>query len=178
MHTAQRAEVEETHCARVDSLPPSLPKSEPCEIEMAVAWRSRSRSCSWQRVADRNLWGSTPTSPPATYESLSQRPVALPVVSPGTQCPVSRPVDSPKIPKGSFVPNGFGQGPVYLTGEFDVAWYSGESAQLIVDPAYSDIVLIRGKQLNGPQGMPLVATPPSPSPSIELPAGHSSDGRQ
>lgn len=70
------------------------------------------------------------------------------------------------------------RGPVYLTGEFDIVRYSGESVRLVIDPAYSGIVLVRGKQLNGPQGMPLVATPPGSSPSIEIPAAPSIDGRQ
>ena len=39
-------------------------------------------------------------------------------------------------------------------------------------------MLIRGKQLNGSQGMPLVAVPPGPSPDIQMPAEHSASGRQ
>ncbi len=120
---------------------------------------------------------SSPTSQAATYDSLLQRPVALPAVSPGSLCPVSSRVVSPELPKGSFVPNGFGGGPVYLTGQVDR--YSGETARLVVDPAYSGIVLVRGKQLDGPQGMPLVAAPPGPSPDLEIPAEPSSSyGRE
>jgi hypothetical protein len=44
--------------------------------------------------------------------------------------------------------------------------------RLIVDPAYSDIVLIRGKQLDGPQGMPL-----DHAFDIQIAAGRSPNGR-
>ena len=59
----------------------------------------------------------SPSSRPATYESLRTRPVALPTVASVGFCPVSRPASGSKVPKGSFVPNGFGEGPVYLTGQ-------------------------------------------------------------
>jgi len=121
---------------------------------------------------------TSPTSPPVTYDSLRQRPMALPTVISDGLCPVSRPAPASKAPKGSFVPNGFGEGPVYLTGQGGPGWYSDQEVRLIVDPAYPDIVLIRGKQLNGSQGMPLAAVPPAPSPEIQIPSGHSPSGRQ
>ncbi len=74
--------------------------------------------------------------------------MALPTVISDGLCPVSRPASGSKAPKGSFVPIGFGEGPVYLTGQ-GIGWYPDQEVRLIVDPAYSDIVLIRGKQLNG-----------------------------
>ena len=98
-------------------------------------------------------------------------------MSPGFTCGVSRRIVAPQAPKGSFVPRGIGEGPVYLTGQFDPVWYSDGLAQLVVDPAYSDIVLIRGKQLNGPQGMPLAAAPAGSSADIEIPAVHPSNER-
>jgi hypothetical protein len=119
----------------------------------------------------------SPTSPPATYESLRQRPVTLPTVTSAGLCPVSRPVSASKMPKGSFVPFGFGEGPVYLSSH-GMGWYSDQTVSLIVDPAYSDIVLVRGKQLDGPQGMPLVAAPASPASDIQIPAGRSPQGRE
>jgi hypothetical protein len=103
--------------------------------------------------------------------------MALPTVISDGLCPVSRPASGSKAPKGSFVPIGFGEGPVYLTGQ-GIGWYPDQEVRLIVDPAYSDIVLIRGKQLNGSQGMPLVAVPPGPSPEIQMPAEHSASGRR
>ena len=51
---------------------------------------------------------------------------------------------------------GFGQGPVYLTGQ--TRWYAGEAAVVMVDPAYGGTVVIRGRQLDGSQSMPLVPT--------------------
>jgi hypothetical protein len=120
---------------------------------------------------------TSPTSAPATYDSLRQRPLALPTVTSAGLCPVSRPASGSKVPKGSFVPNGFGEGPVYLTSQ-GVGWHSDQEVRLIVDPAYSDIVLIRGKQLDGPQGMPLVTAPSAPALDIQIPAGRSPNGRE
>ena len=118
-----------------------------------------------------------PISTPATYDSLRQRPLALPTVTSAGLCPVSRPASGSKAPKGSFVPIGFGEGPVYLTSH-GVGWHSDQEVRLIVDPAYSDILLIRGKQLDGPQGMPLVTAPSAPAPDIQIPAGRSPNGRE
>jgi hypothetical protein len=119
----------------------------------------------------------SPTSAPATYESLRQRPLALPTAPSAGLCPVSRPATGSKAPKGSFVPNGLGEGPVYLTSH-GMGWYADQEVQLIVDPAYSDIALIRGKQLDGSQGMPQGAAPSGPALDIQIPAGRSPNGRE
>ena len=108
-----------------------------------------------------------------TYDSLRLRPLTLPTASSAGLCPVSRPAPVPKaeVSKGSFVPNGVGEGPVYMSSQVE-GWYADEAVRLIVDPAYSDIVLIRGKELDGPQGMPL-----DHAFDIQIPAGRSPNGR-
>lgn len=59
-------------------------------------------------------------------------------------------------PPGHKMPGyGFGPGPVFLSGQS--AWYSGEYGIIYVSPDYSGPVLVRGHQLDGPNGMPFRA---------------------
>ncbi len=70
---------------------------------------------------------------------LAARPMRLPTVAAGQQCPASPKVDmkfSPVLTKlGTY---GFGPGPAYLSGQFD--WHSGETAILYVEPAYNRLL--------------------------------------
>jgi hypothetical protein len=77
---------------------------------------------------------STGADPMAT---LSQRPLNLPVLTSTATCPASPETN-----------NGFGPGPVYLSGQS--GWYSGgQVAVLVVDPGYSGPLLVRAAPLGG-----------------------------
>jgi len=98
---------------------------------------------------------STPGNLADNVDTLRQRALNLPVVAPGSTCPASEvaalsgtPLKAPDY--------GFGQGPAYLTGQ--TRWYAGEAAIVMVGPAYTGSLVIRGRQLDGPQSMPLVPT--------------------
>jgi hypothetical protein len=88
------------------------------------------------------------------WGSLRSRPLVLPTLAAGEVCPesgMSRLTGTPRKTPGF----GFGAGPVYLSGQTE--WYSGVVALLMTDVgAAGHYVLVRGRQLNGPQGSPLV----------------------
>jgi hypothetical protein len=74
--------------------------------------------------------------------ALSQRPLNLPGLAPTASCPVSA--------MGTFANaapyDGFGSGPVYLSGQS--SWYSGgQTAVLMVDPTYTGPLLVRTARL-------------------------------
>ena len=89
----------------------------------------------------------TETSPSA----LRDRPVQIRAVPRGAPCPVTplttlQIVGSPGLTKlGSY---GFGEGPVYLSGQ--QRWYTGRQAvSILISPTYSGPLLIRSRQFDG-----------------------------
>jgi|SRR5579859_8240852 len=94
------------------------------------------------------------SAPAPTYNSLGQRPVVLSNLSAGSACSPSPPGTLVGLP-AKWPAYGFGKGPVYLSGQTD--WYSGQQATLLVSPRYKGIVLLRGRQLDGDQGLPFAA---------------------
>ncbi len=98
---------------------------------------------------------SSPGNLTDDVDAVRQRAVNLPVVAHGSTCPATEVAALSGTPLKA--PNyGFGQGPAYLTGQ--TRWYAGEAAIVMVDPAYAGTVVIRGRQLDGPQSMPLAPT--------------------
>ena len=89
-----------------------------------------------------------PTPPPPTHQ----------FVQPATMdptCAAAAPVPiSPGRPPDTKLPDyGFGSGPVYLTGQ-DIqghaGWYaSGQEADFVVDPSYTEGILVSGHQIGG-----------------------------
>jgi hypothetical protein len=126
----------------------------------------------------------TPTPVPVVdFSRLASRPLSLPQVGTGSACPTSAKVQLPSTADtGSFQQNkglpdyGFGQGPVYLSGQLN--WYSAgpQTILLVIDPRYSGPILVRGGRLGGSGalglsgpastpaaggiGIPLTSTPP------------------
>ncbi len=102
---------------------------------------------------------TAPTASPsatASAESLASlraRPLKLPTVQPNTPCPISAGQDFVNPPGHKLPGYGFGPGPVFLSGQTE--WHSGEYAVILVSPDYSGPVVVRGHQLNGPNGTPL-----------------------
>jgi hypothetical protein len=95
---------------------------------------------------------ATPTATPAqvSFTSLLDRPLSLPRVGANEACPVSPQVRIAPVTDGGKWPNyGFGDGPVYLSGQ--ISWYSAGSQALLLltDPRYSGPVLVRGGRLDG-----------------------------
>ncbi len=122
------------------------------------------------------LYGCGATAQPAhvetNFDSFRQRPFTTSALTLGSPCPVSPEVrlSNPPLKAPAY---GYGRGPVYLTGQTE--WYSGEAAVLMVDPAYSEALLIRGKQLDGAQPMPL--GPASTQGDLELTSSSSANWR-
>jgi hypothetical protein len=88
----------------------------------------------------------------ATASSQPGQPMKLPVLQPGSTCPVSAQQDF-SSPPGSKLPGyGFGPGPAFLSGQ--TQWFSGVYADILVSPAYAGKVVVRGHQLDGANGMP------------------------
>src|SRR5437763_3041964 len=84
--------------------------------------------------------------------SVSPRPLNLPPVASGEPCPVS-PMKQFPAPPGHKLPGyGFGLGPFYLSGQIE--WYTGVSSLLLVSSSYTGPVVIRGRQLDGSNGIP------------------------
>lgn len=94
--------------------------------------------------------------------SSLQRPLHLPHIAPGAQCPVSR-VDG-RVPfvRRYGVGAGIGRGPAYPIGlrggdlqlapaqNFDSAEWAGQKVLWFVLPSYRGPVLIRGGRVDGP----------------------------
>src|SRR4030081_3627739 len=101
-----------------------------------------------------------PTTPtPSPYHSPPQvdwapflaKPLNLQPLSSGTPCPVSPQVDlvvTTNGPKKGGPNYGFGQGPVYVSGQ--IKWYVGSQGILfLTDPKYTGPVLVRSMRLVG-----------------------------
>lgn len=94
------------------------------------------------------------TGPSIAPESLESRTLRLPSIDPNGFCPVSPQVTLPRIGiRLNKMPDyGFGDGPVYLSGQ--LAWHRSEVAMLLVSPTYAGPALARGHQLDGGGGYP------------------------
>ena len=102
-----------------------------------------------------------------TWRSL-HRPLHIPHIAPGTPCPTSKPDPRGDLSRWGFVGAAWGRGPAYPGGlgrdkpvlgyvyppkpesEFFGSKWSGQKVNWIVDPSYRGRILIRGRQLDGP----------------------------
>lgn len=92
------------------------------------------------------------SSASASANSPTPELLKLPVLQPGSACPVSAQQDFASPPGNKLPGYGFGPGPVFLSGQTE--WFSGEYASILVSPAYSGRVVVRGHQLDGTSGIP------------------------
>lgn len=90
--------------------------------------------------------------PSARATPLGARPLKLPTLQPGSPCPISAQQDFAAGPGNKLPGYGFGPGPVFLSGQ--TQWFSGVYALILVSPAYSGGVVVRGHQLDGTNGIP------------------------
>jgi hypothetical protein len=88
----------------------------------------------------------------AAASAQTSQPLKLPNLQPGSTCPVSAQQDFATQPGNKLPGYGFGPGPVFLSGQ--TQWFSGVYALILVSPAYSGRVVVRGHQLDGTNGMP------------------------
>jgi hypothetical protein len=89
---------------------------------------------------------------PTTVAATGSEALKLPNLQPGSTCPVSAQQDFANPPGNKLPGYGFGPGPVFLSGQ--TQWFSGVYASILVSPAYSGKVVVRGHQLDGTNGMP------------------------
>ncbi len=94
-----------------------------------------------------------PTVGAAAWERL-RRPLQLPALAAGTSCPqtegrVVEPAYSPALGDGPVYAVGLGTAGVLRLGRQEGDWY-GQKVNFLVAPAYRGPVLIRGRQLDGP----------------------------
>jgi hypothetical protein len=96
-----------------------------------------------------------------------RRPLHLPVVAPGTACPVSRSVTLPAGGGFSSDYQAIGEGPFRMTGGSTVRYddppepgsgyentgWPGAKVVWSIDPSYSGPVLLRGARIDGPGGL-------------------------
>lgn len=109
----------------------------------------------------------TPTLEPETVLTTLRRPLSLPTLTPGQQCPVS---PTRQFPGGGGFSGPFtaaGPGPVYLAGGSPVAFeypppprssyagsgWGGQKVIWVIDPGYRGPLLLRGAQLDGQRGL-------------------------
>jgi hypothetical protein len=93
----------------------------------------------------------------AAYAALRARPLKLPTLSANGPCPVSATRDFAS-PTGHKLPGyGSGPGPLFLSGQTE--YFSGVYALLLVSADYSGPVVVRGRELNGPSGIPFQDAP-------------------
>jgi hypothetical protein len=102
-----------------------------------------------------------------TWRSL-HRPLHIPHIAPGTPCPTSKPDPRGDLSRFGFVGTAWGRGPAYPGGlgnekpvliyayppnpksEFAGSAWSGQKVLWMVAPSYRGRILIRGRQLDGP----------------------------
>jgi hypothetical protein len=102
-----------------------------------------------------------------TWRSL-HRPLHIPRIAAGTPCPTAKPDPRGDLSRIGFVGTAWGRGPAYPGGlgsdkpvlgyvyppspksEFAGSPWSGQKVLWMVDPAYRGRILIRGRQLDGP----------------------------
>jgi len=109
---------------------------------------------------------AAPTRQP-TWRSL-HRPLHIPRIAPGAPCPTSKPDPRGDLSRWGFVGTAWGRGPAYPGGlgrdrpvlgyvyppqresEFFGSEWAGQKVLWIVDPSYRGRILVRGRQLDGP----------------------------
>jgi len=93
----------------------------------------------------------SPSPPQVDWAPLIAKPLNLQQLSSGARCPVSPQVDltvTTNGPKKGGPNYGFGQGPVYVSGQTN--WYAGTQAILfLTNPKYTGPVLVRTMRLDG-----------------------------
>jgi len=93
----------------------------------------------------------SPSPPQVDWAPLIAKPLNLQQLSSGARCPVSTKVDlvvTTNGPKKGGPNYGFGQGPVYISGQ--TSWYAGTQGVIfLTDPKYTGPVLVRGMRLDG-----------------------------
>ena len=89
-----------------------------------------------------------PTAPPPT-----QQFVQLATMDASCAAATSVPISPGRPPDTKLPTYGFGSGPVYLTGQDmqgRAGWYaSGQEAVFVVDPSYTEGILVSGQQIGG-----------------------------
>jgi len=127
----------------------------------------------------------TTTAPPVPkaaigkLQDLYSRPLKLPVLAPGAKCPVSpqETIGSGPLTKQNDIPSsGQGMWPVFMSGSDGTGWLAGQGALLLISPEYVGPLIVRGHQLDGSGGMPLV--PASSANSVEIASTTSTNWRQ
>ena len=93
----------------------------------------------------------SPSPPQIDWAPLIAKPLHLQQLSSGARCPVSPQVDlvvTTNGPKKGGPNYGFGQGPVYVSGQ--TMWYAGtQGVVVLTDPRYTGPVLVRSMRLDG-----------------------------
>jgi hypothetical protein len=93
----------------------------------------------------------SPSPPQIDWAPLIAKPLNLQPLSSGARCPVSPQVDlvvTKNGPKKGGPNYGFGQGPVYVSGQ--IMWYAGtQGVVFLTDPKYTGPVLVRSMRLDG-----------------------------
>jgi len=93
----------------------------------------------------------SPSPPQVDWAPLTAKPLNLQELSPGARCPVSPQVNlvvTTNGPKKGGPNYGFGQGPVYVSGQ--TMWYAGtQGVMFLTDPKYTGPVLVRSMRLDG-----------------------------
>jgi hypothetical protein len=93
----------------------------------------------------------SPSPPQVDWAPLIAKPLNFQHLSSGARCPASPQVDLVVTTNGAKKggPNyGFGQGPVYVSGQ--TSWYAGDQAVIfLTDPKYTGPVLVRSLRLDG-----------------------------
>jgi len=92
----------------------------------------------------------SPTPPTVDWSTLTSKPLNLQQLPSGAKCPVSSQVNfTVKAQSGKWPNYGFGQGPVYVSGQF--SWYSDgpQGVLILTDPRYTGPVLVRSQRLDG-----------------------------
>lgn len=101
------------------------------------------------------------TATPDVITMLEQRPVRLPVLTPGSRCP-----KTPARHANPHVGDGLGAGPIYVGSDAGVLYYTdaqhflgggsdwgGVKTFWLLGPTFTGEALIRGHQIDGPHGM-------------------------
>lgn len=114
---------------------------------------------------------SPPAVPTERVQDLRSRPLTLPSLALGADCPVSAVQtfrSSQQVSKQaekSQVPSQMsGTWPVFLSGQR--VYFAGVAAELWISAEYHGPLLVRGRQLDGSGGMPLATAPGSGSSPV------------
>jgi hypothetical protein len=139
------------------------------------------------RRAGRTLAGAAFSISGDVWKRL-HRPLHIPSIRPGSPCPTSQPDPKGSLSRLGFVGTAWGRGPAYPAGlgsaTQPVLWFhyppppesgfygsnwGGQKVNWVVDPAYRGPILIRGRQLDGPNVLRFTAGEP-PSTEMRIPA--------